>query len=65
MTCSRQVLSGKQTFASKMSRDGILKKPYALQTYSLLQAIIKHFKDTEFPSIFFQLNFFHLLQVNF
>jgi hypothetical protein len=50
-----------------MSRDGILKKPYALQTYSLLhlQAIIKHFKDTEFPSIFFQLNFFHLLQVNF
>jgi hypothetical protein len=32
-----------------MSRDGILKKPYALQTYSLLQAIIKHFKDTEFP----------------
>jgi hypothetical protein len=48
-----------------MSRDGRLKKSYALQTYFLLQAIIKHFKDTEFLSIFFQLNFFHLLQVNF
>ena len=48
-----------------MSGDGILKKPYALQTCSLLQAIIKHFKDTEFPSIFFQFNFFLLLKVNF
>ena len=41
-----------------MSGDGILKKPYALPTYSLLQAIIKHFKDTEFPSIFFPIQFF-------
>ena len=55
MNCSRQVLSGKQTFAlldiidfKNVSRRNI-KKPYALQTYSLLQAIIKHFKDTEFP----------------
>jgi hypothetical protein len=51
-----------------MSRDGILKKNHMRSKHILyyrIQAIIKHFKDTELPSIFFQLNFFHLLQVNF